>query len=484
MEGLDDLLNLLTRVKKNGWDNTFPDSLYDNDSKEATRLPISSGNLSTFLDAIEEARKCISALNEAQRQVGKRLRCLRRLSKPLVLEDGIKRLPDDVLAIVFELACPLIEDDPSQSAVPLSHVSRRFRSVALSCPSLWTSIYDRYGDNMIREFISRSGRLDLDVNIHSSSRMESFLKLMKDTAHRWSSLDPINCDLESLMKDLGITDLPRLRHLTYISPVELSTDTFSLPNLSQIVAMGWPPAGSYLLSNLTHVEFHILSDDMFVEDLVTTLYSMKKLKDLSFKLHRCPEENFLLSDNVTHPKAHSVHIERLAISIDGDMQGYSALFFDALMYLWPSTVELSIDSIGPEKFLVDAGGESFLFGSAIKLQIPRAFDVMTTLMNILRNCDIVETVHFDTPLAKGPTAWRRRQLRHDDWERIGSLDNLRFMNCDGFTESDITTLARNTLLPEAEQGLQSLEIISCKLISEDFLLGLHDDVGDRLKWTL
>ncbi|TDL13573.1 hypothetical protein BD410DRAFT_399400 [Rickenella mellea] len=139
MEGLDDLLSLLKRVKTKGWDDAFPDNLYDNDSKEAIRRnPTSSGHLSTFLNAIEEARVCMSALNEAQRRVGKRLRCLRRLSKPFVLEDGIKRIPDDVLAIVFEMGHHF-GGGRHPFAVGVSHVSRRFRSQPRYCGQQFTN---------------------------------------------------------------------------------------------------------------------------------------------------------------------------------------------------------------------------------------------------------------------------------------------------------------------------------------------------------
>ncbi|TDL13571.1 hypothetical protein BD410DRAFT_399393 [Rickenella mellea] len=130
---------------------------------------------------MEGARVCMKALNEAQRRLGKRLRRLRRLSKPLVLEDGIKRLPDDVLAIIFEMGCHFNEDDLYQFAVCVSHVSHRFRGVALATPLLWTTIQDSYGENEIREFISRSGQLDLHIKRPNNSEIESLLQVLRDS---------------------------------------------------------------------------------------------------------------------------------------------------------------------------------------------------------------------------------------------------------------------------------------------------------------
>ncbi|TDL21214.1 hypothetical protein BD410DRAFT_308329 [Rickenella mellea] len=446
---------------------------------------MSSGHLSSFLNAIEEARVCMKALNEAQRRLGKRLRCLRRLSQPFVLEEGIKRLPNEVLAVIFEMAHYLDGEGPVQFALCVSHVSRRFRNVALATPLLWTTIHDSFGENQIREFISRSGRLDLNIKMPYSTDIECFLKVIKGTSHRWSSLSIIEQETEYVMMKLGMTDLPRLRYLSYAFPVELTI--FSTPRLSQVVGWGClfkSPAGSYLLSNLTHVEFRLYEEDESFKFLATTLHSMKNLQDLSFLLEGRTGEDILLSDNAAYPKPHSVHIDRLAISIVGNMQDYSAPLFDVLIHLRPSTVELSINSNAPYRHLLNSKGEFFPYGSTIKFEIPQTIDVTTTLVNLVQNWDIVRTVHFDTPMAHSLSEWRQNRLHHDDWERIRSLDTLRFMNCDKFSESDIEAFTTKLFQTEAENGPRSLEIVSCKLISEDFLLGLHDEVGDRLKWTI
>ncbi|TDL21204.1 hypothetical protein BD410DRAFT_308135 [Rickenella mellea] len=459
MEGLDDLLKLLTRVKKMGWGDALPNDLFGNPSQQAKCHPTYAGHLPTFLQAIEEARTCLKALNEAQRRLGTRLRCLRKLSRHLVLEDGINRLPNEILAIVFEMTRHFSGNSQNQFPVCVSHVSRRFRRVALATPSLWTTIHDSYRENQIREFISRSGQLDLEIKMHSDSGIEFFLIVVKDTSHRWSSFDIIDDDTEDLMVQLGITDLPRLRHLTYTYPVELSS--FSIPRLSHIEGWGWVlPAETWFLSKLTHVQFHLSEEDEVIEDLAATLHCMENLPDLSFKLRHCRVENSSPSNNTAYPKPRSVRIDRLAITIVGEMHD-SPLLFDALMHLRPSTVELSINSLSPERFLVNSAGTFFPYGSAIKLQISQTIDVMETLVELLTNCGIVKTVHFDAPMGKGPLVWRWPRLDKDEWERIRSLDRLRFVNCDLFTESEVETLTNNLLPNGAEKGLQSLEIISC-----------------------
>ncbi|TDL21201.1 hypothetical protein BD410DRAFT_899027 [Rickenella mellea] len=490
MEGLEDLLYLLTRVKSKGWDDAFPDNPYQNFYQQDTSHfhPTGvTGQLLTFLQAIEETKACMDVLNEAQRRLSKRLRRLRRLSKPLVLQDGMNRLPDDVLAIIFEMTHHFSGDGPNQFAVCLSHVSRRFRSVALATPLLWTTIRNNYGENQIREFISRSGRLDLDIKMPLNSGIESFLTVLKDTSHRWRSLEIVEDEAQYFMEELGMTDLPRLRHITYLWPIELSES--SILGVSQVEGWGWlVPARGHFQSNLTHVEFHLSEEDEVIEHLATTLHSLENLKDLSLKLQDFTGTRFEPPDRAAYPTPHSVPIDRLAVSILGEMPGYSELLFDALMHLLPSTVELLINAIWPEKLLFDRNREgNFLFpyGPEIKLQTPQSIDVMSTLADLIGSSDdIVKTVHFDTPMAKGPLEWRHHRLNDNHWKRIRSLDHLRFMNCNLFTEPDIESITTKLLRNKPGNGLQSMEIISCKMISEDFLLGLHDEVGDRLKWTL
>ncbi|TDL15110.1 hypothetical protein BD410DRAFT_809204 [Rickenella mellea] len=291
--GLDKLLKLLTRVKANGWS-----------------------------DAFTNHRERLDSDNRVQERLRRRLRTLRKASMPLVLEDGINRLPDELLVYIFEIGRSMnVPGDPSSfSSIHVSHVSLRFRRIALQTPSLWTTIHKVYGECQIREFIARSGGLDLDIKMHELnariSKCHSFLKAMKDTSRRWSS--------------------------------------FCLTDMKEAA--------------------------------------------------------------------------------------------------WPTMVELSIDSITPKTFLFNSQQE-FLFpiASTIKLHIPHTIDVMTTLANLLQNREIVKI----------------------------------FKNCDGWTESEVEELTRKLLqFDVAQKGLQSLDIISCKKISDDFLLGLRDEVGDRLKWSL
>ncbi|TDL14439.1 hypothetical protein BD410DRAFT_642568 [Rickenella mellea] len=86
--------------------------------------------------SLEEAKLCMAALNAIRSRLTKNIRNLQKCCKPLVLADGIERIPDEILANIFEAGHQTSEH--SEFALRVSHVSRRFRQVSLRTPSLWT----------------------------------------------------------------------------------------------------------------------------------------------------------------------------------------------------------------------------------------------------------------------------------------------------------------------------------------------------------
>ncbi|TDL19272.1 hypothetical protein BD410DRAFT_900311 [Rickenella mellea] len=486
MDGLHALLKLLNRVNARGWTDALSDASGDNGQHKTSveNYPQYSEPLLTLRKEMEHARLCLRAVDDIRRHLKQRLRALRRVGMPLVLEDGIKRLPDNVLAVIFYHRMRMPRDAVFPS-IQISHVSHRFRRIALRTPSLWTTVDDYDGESQIREFVARSGRLDLEVKVCGvmyCSNTESFLKVLKDTSHRWSSFNIPDVETKSFMTGLGITDFPRLKHLTYTCPIDLSA--FAMPKLSRLEALGLP-ARSRFLAQLSYVQLDLWTDAVGIGDLTNALHGMTNVMDLSLTLEDCVVTNESLPlDSTAFPKPHSVHINRLAISIIGEKRQYSALLFDALVHFTPSLFELSINSERLDKFLYTSRHWFFPYSPAIKLHISTGVDVIGILHELVKGCDIIRTVHFDTPMGRDLDMLTARRLPDSDWERIRCLDHLRFINCDGFSESALGAFANKFLRGRAENGLHCLEIISCKKISEDFLLELEDEFGDRLKWSL
>ncbi|KAJ7157290.1 hypothetical protein C8R46DRAFT_859860, partial [Mycena filopes] len=54
---------------------------------------------------------------------------------------GLRRLPLEILAYIFLLTIPSVEETcPLRSPWILGHICRRWRAIALATPALWSSI--------------------------------------------------------------------------------------------------------------------------------------------------------------------------------------------------------------------------------------------------------------------------------------------------------------------------------------------------------
>ncbi|KAF8837263.1 hypothetical protein BDN67DRAFT_909567, partial [Paxillus ammoniavirescens] len=84
----------------------------------------------------------------------------------------ISRLPSDVLAIIFEESRRLLNQWPGPRRplpveVQLSHVCARWRQVALSTPSLWTTIKVPilHREVAVRAYLQRCNQSPLDIHL-------------------------------------------------------------------------------------------------------------------------------------------------------------------------------------------------------------------------------------------------------------------------------------------------------------------------------
>ncbi|TDL14440.1 hypothetical protein BD410DRAFT_203780 [Rickenella mellea] len=105
MDGMDDLVKLLAIVKSHGLDGAFSDDSHyfgrlsdrENITFQSYQEPLRSMRCS-----LQEAKICMGALNNISAHLTKKIRCLQKRCKPFVLADGINRIPDEILANIFE----------------------------------------------------------------------------------------------------------------------------------------------------------------------------------------------------------------------------------------------------------------------------------------------------------------------------------------------------------------------------------------------
>lgn len=100
-------------------------------------------------------------------------------------------LPDELLLLIFQFAA-LSSSDETKHAVRISHVSRKFRAIALGEHRFWTTLHTSAKKDELDTFLSRSGQdTDLrDVVYINTNRfiLKDFMDVCCSTAPRWKSL--------------------------------------------------------------------------------------------------------------------------------------------------------------------------------------------------------------------------------------------------------------------------------------------------------
>lgn len=145
---------------------------------------------------------------------------------------SICSFPVEILSIVFEIGKNVVDhDDLNYDEYPfellVSHTCSYFRQVALATPRLWTafSIHENYSDELIAEYIARSGECLLDIRVDltvyrlqvDEMKLNATLQMILPLSFRWRSLS-ITYDFENvtypLISKLCNQPAKALRHLS------------------------------------------------------------------------------------------------------------------------------------------------------------------------------------------------------------------------------------------------------------------------------
>lgn len=219
---------------------------------------------------------------------------------------AIASVPDDVLAIIFEAAVRAEKSNGPRQAIRLSHVSRRFRQVALEEHNLWTTLRSNASKEELETFVSRSGTdTDFHVFVHvcpkggmSISEYE-FMKKFETTMSRWKTLSlnensgvdfndksEIWFCAEHILGKLGEVQLPRLQELYILSgDVRRSRKPYSWvsPNLRYLRFQNYAPSPSAVMSSVTTLSFthHLIPRAYLIpaDRLLTLLASLPSLSN-------------------------------------------------------------------------------------------------------------------------------------------------------------------------------------------------------------
>ncbi|TDL21188.1 hypothetical protein BD410DRAFT_899020 [Rickenella mellea] len=458
---VDCVMNLLSTVKNEGWDAAVAEDVlygeHHGGHRHSTSYDSYEEPLLSLRQVLEDSKRCMAVINEVKDRLGKKIRSLRKRAMPLVFEDGIKRLPDELLAKIFVFEHFSVEPLDNYALRSVSHVCHRFREVALHTPRSWTRLAARNPDAQIQTFLSRS------VGPYSN---------------RWSHLEL--CDLApSIMRKRGVNTFPRLRYLHHW---DVDLFTCQMPSLSHIVLVA-PSVRPETSFQTQLTDFEIIfqdEDEVDIDGLARALQCMRSLRDLNVHSLRSGH-----GDNDSgwkiNLKPHSVQIDSLTVSVgEGVAPKVAQELYGVLSVFKASRLDTSLENVDevPINYLINSEGKLLIFSTLMVFRINQELDIPRLIRTISESCDIAHTIYFDTPVAYHfCTHW---PFNPKGWSPVTSICHLQFLNCVTLDENSVDVMAKHPVFA----GIQKLEILHCSHVSEEYLLELQDEVGEKLKWTI
>jgi hypothetical protein len=194
-----------------------------------------------YQTTVRRYKIAIEGLSNLSRSLEIQMRKLDAVMRPVVLANGIGKIPDDVLARIFECVGGL-------TPRKLRTVCKRFKEVADSLPSLRCEFSSDMPIRWTKAHLNEQARLGLRVRIdkRNAGNREAiaiFAKTLAPHAHRWEELRFFHVDFSDKVnqpyRELKSLDLPRLEQLTLWSENWKAADkiysTWTVPKLRRVV---------------------------------------------------------------------------------------------------------------------------------------------------------------------------------------------------------------------------------------------------------
>ncbi|KAK0457246.1 uncharacterized protein EV420DRAFT_514468 [Desarmillaria tabescens] len=333
------------------------------------------------------------------------------------MPDGtpIRRLPPELLAEVFERTVPTSSSSwlTNIREVPwiLGHVSSSWRKLALSLPSLWSSIYiDEYRKRtvpMLKLALARSGTAPLTLHLYLSfmgaDQMMELYSILSNECYRWKS---ISITLESYSNEAA------QQFFSLIVPADYPIlESFSFIMDAPFSHLGVFPAGFFDRAPMLH-DIHMfpsLTNDIPWSQITTFISSTITVEQQFVLLREAPQLQTLevedyrgthvLSVENSYPLVHA----SLTTFRAPDISTFSSLTLPALTNLYINNI---VDKNDADKFsaFVSRSGcplESLRFPfAAFSLSLVDTFSSLPTLREL-------NTAFFDgdvTPLLSALSA--------------------------------------------------------------------------------
>ncbi|TDL16658.1 hypothetical protein BD410DRAFT_831959 [Rickenella mellea] len=451
--------------------------------------PPYSENILRLLNPLRRLIRQKQLIDKLHAKLDTKIQSLRQECLPLLMEDGIRRIPNEILVNIFRIGHRSTRN--YSFLISVTHVCRRFRSLALQESSLWTGIKvtPRYNTDKILAFIDRSRQQDLDVTFTIGgyglhAERADFPDAFQASSLRWTSFHTDSGSFQYIPVDLPLS---RVRKLYFVneSSEYVNNIPWMLPGLQGFVGLNAIPKFCCTTPLLTECMLAFSKRFIQASEFMNCLAQLLSIENLQLVFQNTTplDHNSMAAAPLTlMPAVQTLHV---TMEVEDDVRLVKALLSRLVMANMSRLIigcQDVKDAVTVLKPLYSRYPRVFGTPRIIGLNISSAKDVDITAI-ILEPLHCVCHLSIIIPHAKVITTLASYSGGNEDLrEKIGSLQILRFVQCHQLLEQQVETLADNLLDNGSGRGIQLLEIFSCRSISEGFLKDMSRKLGDKISW--
>ncbi|TDL20816.1 hypothetical protein BD410DRAFT_804719 [Rickenella mellea] len=374
---------------------------------------------------------------------------MQRQCRRLAFQEGIKRLPDEILVYIFEFGHR--STNYNDFALTVSRVCRRFRGVALTTPRLWTRLH--VDPNCPDDFSRLEERFkDHGVDIWMSNKEEYEGPRFDEFANILKRYIPGACHLR-IDGGLDVIDaldgdkpvLRRLKSIVHYNKANTYEDMNHTKN-------GICPI---CLSSKASTSSGV-NQDFENQWLMDSLLTMPCLRVLSLAF-----QSFNAAERACSPVV-LPELREFNISIK-----YSTPLFFLIQILEALTLpKLSVLKITLDQISIDPWS-------------PRQYvDMILAALLICKH--FADTLHLRTSCSF--TGLLHHIIRSVPCGRWPPLKTLCIKHSRVLSEPQVEMLVNKFRFDDNWDTLESFQLISCGGLSEEFLLVMQAETGGKLQW--
>ncbi|TDL16924.1 hypothetical protein BD410DRAFT_886411 [Rickenella mellea] len=443
---------------------------------------------------MKHLRSCKEALDCVRTHLERRIISVQKECVPLAFEDGVKRLPDEILMCIFELGHQATSS--TKFSFDVSHVCRRFRDVALATPQLWARLHgnSRSAMPMRQELVellkSRFKQEDVEaiISIRSLSHFNHYyhercvIDMASEYNHRWSYLQidggiptsPLFPTMPTLSRLSRIQhtkrnnemstypyekwDLPKLFHFTGI-------------NVLPVFPMGSSIAVLELTLNLSSFTHHTGTR------LVRTLLSLPRLYSLSLGFQSTAHVETAFSD-VTIP----VRLLKVPFKDSTDVS-WATSFFSPISFPNLAQLEVVLEEVWPADDFMDLvlSRRFMMFSHVHTLRLTTSHKLRHGLLQQVFNyVPSVRDLFVDTPCTVLLPRGSAPSSNAPCWP---PLQTLCIKHSTTLSDRQMEDIVDKIRLDGNWEQFKSFEVVACAGLSEGFLFYIASKMDGKLEWT-